>query len=685
MSVSPLQLRSGAAAPAHGPRRERPVRGGPAPRFGPAAALGNEPPLDLAAPVRANPRHALSIRWLGASVLTALAGFLLIGSAIVVSQRGEIDLVEAPEVASASPGRAGDSRAALRKGDKLIRAETVASAKQSFRSQATLRVADREVIKMRSYTRLATALSPTAGVYATNVPPFNPLRFMSQDSSDRAAEPPPPVPEASDAEVSIIKTDLATLLLDPTGPVLSDQDVQSQVEAELRALAAGTGRPNLLSLPMPSYGPRGIGAGATPTLVPGLAPRSGDAAFRSIEVRVVPENVSTLPKGQSSAPGFEERVVAFKRGETLEAALRANGAAPDEARAIASLLGRDRALEGLQMRVLIAPPDKAGETRQLTRVVLYGERGIEAIAAMNDRRAFVSVTPPPTETARPEQRRPSGLAEDDDEEDEGTGAQLYASLYETAAKHEIPRAIVDEIVRVMGYDVDFQRRIQAGDAIEIVMGSDEEGSERQDLLSVAFTLGSNVHKVFRYQGEDGSVDYFDEGGRSLKKFLIRMPIAGARLTSLFGVRVHPILGYAKGHTGVDWAARVGTPIFAAGNGTVIKADWSSGYGRRIEIQHANGYVTTYNHQSAFARGITQGVRVRQGQVIGYVGSTGLSTGPHLHYEVLINGRFVDPLKIRVPRGRELDGRALADFNRQRDEILAISKRANPQFAASEHR
>ena len=201
------------------------------------------------------------------------------------------------------------------------------------------------------------------------------------------------------------------------------------------------------------------------------------------------------------------------------------------------------------------------------------------------------------------------------------------------------------------------------------------------------TLGNDVRRVFRYQSEDGSFDYFDEAGRSLKKFLLRKPITEARITSPFGSRFHPILGYAKMHTGVDWGAKIGTPVLAAGNGTVIKADWAGGYGRRTEIQHANGYVTAYNHQSAFGRGIAPGARVRQGQVIGFVGTTGLSTGPHLHYEVIINGRFVDPMKIRVPRGRELDGRALAEFSRQRDQIESLLKRAGTanQLAASDVR
>ena len=247
-------------------------------------------------------------------------------------------------------------------------------------------------------------------------------------------------------------------------------------------------------------------------------------------------------------------------------------------------------------------------------------------------------------------------------------------MYETALKNELPRQTVDELVRIFGYDIDFQRRVSQGDSFEIFFGSDDE-TGTPEVLYAALTVGGEQRRVYRYQGEDGAIDFFDESGRSLKKFLIRKPIADGILRSGFGSRFHPILGYSRPHTGVDWANRVGTPIIAAGNGTVLKAEWDSGYGRRVELQHTNGYVTAYSHMSSFAKGISPGKRVQQGQVIGYVGNSGLSTGPHLHYEVIINGSFVDPLKIRLPRGRELEGRGLVEFKRQReqvDELMAHS-------------
>jgi len=153
------------------------------------------------------------------------------------------------------------------------------------------------------------------------------------------------------------------------------------------------------------------------------------------------------------------------------------------------------------------------------------------------------------------------------------------------------------------------------------------------------------------------------------------------MRSGFGMRRHPILGYSKMHTGVDWAAPHGTPIFAAGNGLVERAGWESGYGKFILLRHPNGYETAYGHMTAFAKGIKEGKRVRQGQVIGFVGSTGLSTGAHVHYEIRINGRFVNPMRVKLPRGRALKGPALASFERERERIDAMVGRPPPRVAA----
>jgi murein DD-endopeptidase MepM/ murein hydrolase activator NlpD len=168
---------------------------------------------------------------------------------------------------------------------------------------------------------------------------------------------------------------------------------------------------------------------------------------------------------------------------------------------------------------------------------------------------------------------------------------------------------------------------------------------------------------------DGGWDYFDEKGRSMKKFLMKTPVDGARISSSFGMRRHPILGYTKFHEGVDFAAPKGTPIYAAGNGKIEIAGQVRGYGNFVRIQHSNGFETGYGHMSAFARGIHPGVHVTQGEVIGYVGSTGRSTGPHLHYEISIHGKKVNPLGIKVPTGTQLAGRDLKKYQATRGDIM----------------
>lgn len=672
-------------------------------RAAPAFARGSEPPLDILGPEATRlDRRDVNLRWLWASALTGLTGAALIGGALHVSLKGETSLAAIPEraavVARPQPSEGGANLA--HKGDRLVRNLMIASAKQSFRTPVTVRLGDREIIKVKPFVRVSSALSLSTGVFSTEIPRFDPMKFVSDEPAERAADP--GTGDAPGAEVSVVKRDLSEVAMDAGGAALTDDDVTAQVEEE-RRLSAEAGRraaipiaPQIMLSRTLRQGPgQGLGQGPGGADFDGAGKAGPDGSpFKSIEVLVVPENVTRLSKTEprgSETPLVEERDLSLKRGESLEGSLKANaGATEEQFRAVINALGgkaRTTALpEGQQFRVQIAPGPRPGDPRQVTRVILYGENGIEGIAALNDRGAFVSVAPP-TEDAPA--KKPAGLAENGEEDEEGgSGPRLYESLYETAARHDVPRAAIEDIVRVFSYDLDFQRRISSGDAVDVFYTYDEDAgagaSERPELLYASLNLGGETRKVYRFQSpDDGAIDYLDDQGRSLKKFLIRKPIADGIMRSGFGYRRHPILGYAKLHTGVDWANPIGTPIVAAGNGTVIKAEWSSGYGRRVEVQHINGYVTTYNHMSRFGRGIGAGSKVRQGQVIGYVGSTGLSTGAHLHYEVIINGHFVDPMKIRVPRGRELDGRLLAEFKRQRDQIEGVMQKSKSATALAQ--
>ncbi|NJR13637.1 MAG: M23 family metallopeptidase, partial [Phyllobacteriaceae bacterium] len=193
-------------------------------------------------------------------------------------------------------------------------------------------------------------------------------------------------------------------------------------------------------------------------------------------------------------------------------------------------------------------------------------------------------------------------------------------------------------------------------------------TEASAILMAEIQFGGQTRRLYRFEGADGTVDFYNGDGSSARQFLLRNPVPNGQFKSGFGPRRHPILGYVRMHTGADWAAPRGTPIIASGNGVVEKAGWAGAYGKQTLIRHANGYVSSYSHQTNIAKGVVPGARVRQGQVIGTVGSTGLSTGPHLHYELIVNDVKVDPMRVRLPGSKALAGEELARFEAIRDEI-----------------
>ena len=233
------------------------------------------------------------------------------------------------------------------------------------------------------------------------------------------------------------------------------------------------------------------------------------------------------------------------------------------------------------------------------------------------------------------------------------------SLYNSAVNLGIKPNIIIEFARLYGFQVDFQRDIWKDDSFQIIY--EEYTSEDNKVVDTGEIIFANLNlqntdlQLYKYEYDKNKIDYFDENGKSIKKTLMKTPINGARLSSSYGKRKHPILGYTKMHTGTDFAAPTGTPIMASGDGKVTKAGWCGGGGNCVKIKHNSTYQTVYAHMSKFGRGIKRGVRVKQGQIIGYVGSTGLSTGPHLHYEVIENGKKINSQKLKLPSGKILKG------------------------------
>jgi len=242
---------------------------------------------------------------------------------------------------------------------------------------------------------------------------------------------------------------------------------------------------------------------------------------------------------------------------------------------------------------------------------------------------------------------------------------IKSSLYNAALKLGIKPNTIVEFARLYGFQIDFQRDIWKNDSFQIIY--EEFKNEDGSVVEVGNIIYANLNtqntdlQLYKFEYEKNKIDYFDESGKSIRKTLMKTPINGARLSSSFGKRKHPILGFTKMHTGTDFAAPKGTPIMASGHGIVVKSSWCGGGGNCVKIKHNSSYQTVYAHLSKFGRGIKKGVRVKQGQIIGYVGSTGLSTGPHLHYEVIENGRKINSQKLKLPSGKILKGNLRKKF------------------------
>ncbi|MFL2883718.1 MAG: peptidoglycan DD-metalloendopeptidase family protein [Candidatus Pelagibacter sp.] len=248
---------------------------------------------------------------------------------------------------------------------------------------------------------------------------------------------------------------------------------------------------------------------------------------------------------------------------------------------------------------------------------------------------------------------------------------ILQSLYKAATDENIPANTIIEFARIYGFQVDFQRDIRKQDKFqimyEIFLNEKNEIVETGEILFANLKLSGQDNSLY-YFDKDGSEGHYDKNGKSVKKALMKTPINGARLSSPFGMRKHPIDGFNKMHRGTDFAAPMGTPIMASGDGVVKKAGWCGGGGNCVKIKHNSTYQTIYAHMSKFARGIKTGVRVKQGQTIGYVGSTGKSTGPHLHYEVLVNGKKVNSQKLKLPSGKILKGKERKNFETKKIKL-----------------
>jgi murein DD-endopeptidase MepM/ murein hydrolase activator NlpD len=637
-----------------------------------AINLGNEPPLsvDGGAGVLVD-RRRFSVQWFCGTILTGLCGAALMGGAVFASLDGETNFAAAPD-RMVDPLRgtivgAGGRLSGVHKTDRLAAVSEPSVARQLVRVPITTRVRERELVRTRNFIRVSGNLALAVSELSANIPPFNPQKLLTDgvansEEAPTAAEPDAEVsfvtcdfvPASPKSKVSSAVCDLNSLL----SKVKSSSHLPiDDVIARVRDVASKTA----------SSSPFLADASATPGIKFNYAAEGDTDPYIGFEARVVPENITLLPKTSGNAD-WSEHLVIVKKSETAGSILRELGASADEIKGILAVLGaraREGGVkEGQKLRVLTAATG-VGRMQPL-RIIISGDAGVEAAVALSDNGKYVPVD------IRNVVTEAAAGGEDEAGEDDGSGVRLYQSIYETALRNNVPNAVIEELIRIYSYDVDFQRKVQPGDGFDVLYSDDENNEGRNEVRCVSLTVGGETKRYYHYQtADDGTYDYYDETGKSAKKFLVRKPVPIGIMRSGFGERNHPLLHYMKTHTGVDWAAPFGTPIFAAGNGTIDEIGLKGGYGKYVRIRHANGYQTAYGHMTAFARSLNVGSRVRQGQIIGFVGSTGLSTGAHVHFEILINDRFVNPMTVKLPRGRVLDGTSLAIFEKGREQLDAL--------------
>ena len=419
------------------------------------------------------------------------------------------------------------------------------------------------------------------------------------------------------------------------------------------------------------YGPRILGAsGAALALVLGwttAAHLPGRPAPHAAGKPPAARRQAALPAAPPPPQAVPVRILP---GETFAAAVQRAGVPRAEAQAaveaLAQAMDTVHIKAGLAFQAIVSPGHGQGQPAQLVSLSLQDgpARRLSLSRSFDGALKLKEMD---------EQIREDTVAAD---------GRIEGSLYESAERLGATPAITAQVVKLFARKLDFERDIQPGDDFKLVF--DRKVTASGKTVSVGDLQYAELHgvKFYRFERPHGEAEYFDQFGKNIKGFLLRTPVDGAHITSLFGMRRHPILGYTRAHQGIDFGAGVGAPILAAGDGVVLEAGRRGGYGNFLLIKHTGVWDTGYGHISRFAKGIRPGVHVRQGQVVAYVGATGLATGPHLHYEIWQNGQRVNPLSAKVPQGTVLAGRDLKRFQAEKAHIDGLlDGEAKPQALA----
>ena len=576
-----------------------------------------------------------------------------------------------PQPSAPTPKNADGLKWVSPKTDRLQLTTGALSTRYIIHKSTKSRRDGREYVRQKPYARIVARLAPVPSNSADVIPAFNPFKLYANTR---------PVSSNDDADnkagSGLSRTDVSVKVVELLGGILPGEDGQELDTQEVQALVESTaGTDATAGAPLD-------GVGATPAEQQAAAPdkqiawqprAESSQRTNTTEIFKSPE---TPDDPGDDFEGGEVRVVTVGRSDTLAKILANAGADAWQVRAMIeaahSTFPETALVPGQEVRITVVPSLTQADKKEPARFSVFSD-GHDHLVTVTRNAAGEFVASAQSLIAEELKKSAS-------DSEGGTSSTLYASLYHAGLMQSLQAETILQILRVNAFDTDFRRRVRPGDTVELFFDmKDEQSTDGPpgELLFSAVNSGGAVYRYYRFRTPDGVVDYYDEEGNNSKKFLMRKPIRGddVRLTSGFGVRFHPLLNVRKMHTGVDWATTPGTPILASGTGVVEEAGHKGYNGNYVRIRHANGYHTAYSHMSRFASGMEPGIKVRQGQVIGFVGSTGLSSGPHLHFEVLVNSRFVDPMSIQVPRERKLEGKDLTEFQKERARIEELMRRA----------
>lgn len=645
-----------------------------------AQFLGELPALLIHKHSKRPEKRQVSKRWLASSVLVGVTSFFLMGGALFAALDGRQQLTLPAQTYDRTNSTENTGDLALKGNHPSLFAKLQKSEPSNvIMASTSTRQGDKVIVKAKPFMTIKASMA-TAPRPAQKYPAFNALAVFSESGKAETITKSSDFMYGADVE-SEVALNISDFPYQEVGAKFKPRQNSKDIKRQVQLFATNLDETSANISAISDFDSERFSS-------------AGNLDLETGDVTITAENVTLLGKvdyDTYSGVWYEDRLIEVRADASIRQIFESEGLADDEISKIVEVLSSDLGSDALKQRDTLQAYfqhetlSNGEKQKTLARVSIFrGTTHLVSIARPDEPAIDDGTNSDTNFVYAIEPESPEELFEETKEQPIIAASKLpsiYDGIYRTALNEGLTPELAGSLIKIMAFDVDFRSRVSPTDSLEVFLSLEDgqdKPTEQSEILYAAVKLGKVTRRYYRFgDGESGVVDYYDETGKSSKKFLLRKPVPNGKFRSPYGMRRHPISRRLKLHGGVDWSAPRGTPIISAGNGVVQKAGWSGGYGKQTIIKHANGYETSYSHQTAYAKGIRPGARVRQGQVIGYIGSTGYSTGPHLHYEVKVNGNRVDPMRIRLPKGKVLKDKELDIFL---SEKTRIDQLVNPESA-----